>query len=173
MSKLDLKKYIATLTKEQLEEQLVDLYDKFPPVKVYYDFVFNPKEEKLLQEAKLKISHEYFPLKKGRKKPKAKMRRSVAQKIIKHFIVLGVDPFVVTNLMLYNIEIAQTYASENTIIQELFFKSMLNSFEQATQYAVSNGVFSEFNGRFTAIYEEAKRLKWKNKGQFEAVLERL
>lgn len=101
------------------------------------------------------------------------MRRSVAQKFIKHFIVLGVDPYVVVNLMLYNIEIAQTYASENTIIQELFFKSMLNSFEQATQYAVANGVFSDFNPRFIAIYEEAKRLKWKNKGQFEAILERL
>ena len=50
---------------------------------------------------------------------------------------------------------------------------MLNSFEQATQYAVANGVYSDFNPRFIAIYEEAKRLKWKNKGQFEAILERL
>lgn len=173
MSKRDLKKYLANLSKEQLEEQLIELYEKFSPVKVYYDFVFNPKEEKLLQEAKLKISHEYFPVQKGRKKPKSKMRRSVAQKFIKHFIVLGVDPYVVVNLMLYNIEIAQTYASENTIIQELFFKSMLNSFEQATQYAVANGVFSDFKPRFIAIYEEVKRLKWKNKAHFEAILERL
>jgi hypothetical protein len=50
MSKRDLKKYVNELTKEQLEEQILELYEKFSPVKVYYNFVFNPQEEKLLQE---------------------------------------------------------------------------------------------------------------------------
>ena len=54
MSKRDLKKYLKELDKDQLEEQLIELYEKFSDVKIYYDFVFNPKEEKLLQEAKLK-----------------------------------------------------------------------------------------------------------------------
>jgi hypothetical protein len=35
--------------------------------------------------------------------------------------------------MLYNIEIA-AFSAENTIKQELFYKSMLNSFEQAIVY---------------------------------------
>ncbi|NRS87520.1 hypothetical protein HNQ02_000427 [Flavobacterium sp. 7E] len=173
MSKRDLKKYLGELNKEQLEEQLIELYEKFSPVKVYYDFVFNPKEESLLQEAKLKISQEYFPQQTGRKNKKAKMRRSVAQKFIKHFVLLGVDPFVVIDVMLYNIEIAQTFASENTIKQELFYKSMLNSFEQASQYAVANGVLSDFKSRLHGVYEEARNQKWKNTPQFKAVLERL
>lgn len=173
MSKRDLKKYLGELNKEQLEEQLIELYEKFSPVKVYYDFVFNPKEESLLQEAKLKISQEYFPQQTGRKKKKAKMRRSVAQKFIKHFVLLGVDPFVVTDVMLYNLEIAQTYASENTIKQELFYKSMFNSFDQASQYAVANGVLSDFKSRLHGVYEEARNQKWKNTPQFKAVLERL
>ncbi len=62
MSKRDLKKYLAELNKEQLEEQLIELYDKFKEVKVYYDFVFNPKEDILIQEAKTKVSNEYFPI---------------------------------------------------------------------------------------------------------------
>lgn len=173
MSKRDLKKYLGELNKEQLEEQLIELYEKFSPIKVYYDFVFNPKEESLLQEAKLKISQEYFPQQTGRKNKKAKMRRSVAQKFIKHFVLLGVDPFVVIDVMLYNIEIAQTFASENTIKQELFYKSMLNSFEQATQYAVANGLLSGFKSRLHGVYEEARNQKWKNTPQFKAVLERL
>ena len=45
MSKRDLKKYLSELNKEQLEEQIIELYEKFSPVKVYYNFVFNPKEE--------------------------------------------------------------------------------------------------------------------------------
>ena len=101
------------------------------------------------------------------------MRRSVAQKIVKHFIVLGVDPFVIADVMLYNIEIAQTYAAGNLIKQELFYKSMFNSFEQAVTFSISNGIFEEFNERITAIAEEAKRRKWKNRSDFEAILEKI
>ena len=96
MSKRDLKKYLAELDKPQLEEQIIDLYDKFSDIKTYYNFVFNPKEKNLLRDAKLKISNEYFPIR--GKRPK--MRRSVAQKFIKHFIVLGVDDFAIADAVL-------------------------------------------------------------------------
>nr|WP_315239192.1 DUF6155 family protein [uncultured Flavobacterium sp.] len=175
MSKRDLKKYLGELNKEQLEEQIIELYEKFSPVKVFYDFVFNPKEDKLLQESKTKISHEYFPVKKpGAKwRPKAKMRRSVAQKIIKHFILLGVDPFVIADIMFYNIEIAQTYSSGNFIKQELFYKSMLNSFEQGVNFVISNGILNEFKARIVAIQQETIQQKWKIRYEFETILDKI
>ncbi|WP_316632657.1 DUF6155 family protein [uncultured Flavobacterium sp.] len=175
MSKRDLKKYLTELSKEQLEEQIIELYEKFNPVKVYYDFVFNPKEDKLLQECKVKISQEYFPVRKPntKRKPKAKMRRSVAQKYIKHFISLGVDSFVIADIMLYNIEIAQTYSSQNPVKQELFYKSIFNSFEQAVNFSISNGILSEFKERIFKIQEETIQQKWKNKYDFEAILDKI
>ena len=90
MSKRALTAYLGELTKKQLQEQVLDLYTRFKPVKTYYNFVFNPKEEKLLDDARFKIGKEYFPV--NTRKPKT--RRSVAHKIIKHYIQLGVDPFV-------------------------------------------------------------------------------
>lgn len=168
MSKRDLKKYLNELSKSQLEEQLLDLYDKFSNVKTYYDFVFNPKEEKLEQEAKLKISNEYFPIR-GKK---SKMRRSVAQKFIKHFISLGVDSFVIADVMLYNIEIAQTFSSEKPIKQELFYKSMLNSFEQAISYMIEHGILNEFKSRVVAIKDETIHQNWVNSYEFNAIIER-
>ncbi len=173
MSKRDLKKYLSELNKEQLEEQIIELYEKFSPVKVYYDFVFNPKEETLLKECKLKISNEYFPLKKAGRRSKPKMRRSVAQKYIKHFVVLGVDPFVIADVMLYNIEIAQTFSSEHFVKQELFYKSMFNSFEQAVEFIISNGIWPEFKTRIHGIHQETIQQKWKNEPQFDSILERL
>ncbi|KQX00630.1 DUF6155 family protein [Flavobacterium sp. Root420] len=175
MSKRDLKKYLAELNKEQLEEQIIELYEKFIPVKTFYDFVFNPKEDKLLQESKTKISHEYFPVKKPNAKwrPKAKMRRSVAQKMIKHFILLGVDPFIIADLMLYNIEIAQTFSSGNFIKQELFYKSIFNSFEQAVNFIISNGILPEFKTRILEIQQQTIQQKWKNKYDFEAILDKI
>ena len=172
MSKRDLKKYLAELNKEQLEEQIIELYEKFSPVKVYYNFVFNPKEETLLQQCKLKISQEYYPLKKSGRRSKPKMRRSVAQKYIKHFIILGVDPFLIADVMLYNIEIAQTFASENVIKHELFYKSILNSFTQAVIYLIANGILVEFKPRIIEIHNQSITQKWFNEPEFNAIIER-
>ena len=168
MSKRDLRKYLNELNKEQLEEQVIELYHKFSDVKVYYNFVFNPNEDKLVREAKFKISNEYFPVK-GRK---ANMRRSIAQKYIKHFITLGVDVFIIADIMLYNIEIAQTFSSEKIIKQELFFKSMLTSFQQAVSFLIEQGVLDEFNSRVVAINNETIKQNWLNQYEFNAVLER-
>lgn len=168
MSKRDLKKYLSELTKEQLEEQIIELYHKFSDVKTYYDFVFNPNEDKLLEEAKFKISNEYFPIR--GKRPK--MRRSVAQKFIKQFTKLGVDAFIIADLMLYNLEIVQTYSSEKIIKNETFYKSMLISFQQAIAFLIENGILQDFKSRAEAIKEETIEQNWVNASDFNAIVER-
>lgn len=167
MSKRDLKKYLKELDKEQLEEQLLELYEKFSDVKTYYDFVFNPKEDKLLQEAKLKVTNEYFPLKGKR----AKLRRSVAQKYIKHFLSLGVDSYVVADLMLHNLEVAQRYTTRREMRYVSFYKSMLNSFEQLVKYCIENGMVSEFRDRIFEIKNNALKQNWENKEELERLFD--
>ena len=168
MSKRDLKKYLAELNKEQLELQLMELYEKFANIKVYYDFVFRPNEVSLIKEAKLKISNEYFPIR--GKKPK--MRRSVAQKFIKHYVTLGVDSFIIADIMLYNLEIAQSLSAKKVINQELFFKSMLNSFQQAVSFIIDKGILLEFQDRVVAIKDNTIKQDWVNKYQFSTIVER-
>lgn len=155
MSKRALKKYLAELPKKDLEEQMMDLYSRFPVVKEYYDFVFNPKEEKLIQTAKAKISNEYFPLK--RRRPKA--RRSTAQKFIKHFLKLGVDPHLIADLMLFNLEVAQTFEYEKNV-PDAFYKSMLNSFDEAVRYISLNGMIAGFKERLAKIYTNTQERNW-------------
>ena len=169
MSKRDLKKYLTDLTKLQLEEQFVEMYDKFKDVKVYYDFVFNPNEKNLIKDAKLKISNEYYPIR--GKRPK--MRRSVAQKFLKHFISLGMDSFLIADLMLYNIEIAQTLSSEKTIIADSFYKSMLLSYQQAVSFMIEKSILYEFQNRVVAINKESIEQNWRNAENFNAIVERL
>lgn len=169
MSKRDLKKYLESLDKDQLELQIIALYDKYPPVKTYYDFVFNPKEEVLLRESKLKIKNEYFPVK--GKRPKA--RRSVAQKYIKHFLTLGVDSFIIADVMLYSIEVAQIYCSEKKISQEAFFKSILNSLNQAIHFLIENSILNDFKDRVFTIIEEVICRKWPNEFEFRVILEKI
>ncbi|MFD2602837.1 DUF6155 family protein [Flavobacterium suzhouense] len=165
MSKRDLKKYLASLPKEELEDQMLSLYEKFSEVKTYYDFIFNPKEDKLEQEAKVKIANEYFPVK--GKRPK--LRRSTAQKYIKHFLTIGVDPYVVADVMLYNIEIAQTYSERKEFSSSTFYKSMFNSYKQAVEFVAANGMNDNFTGRIKKILDEVFRQRWENRKEFERV----
>ena len=168
MSKRDLKKYVAELDKNQLEEQLLELYDKFKEVKVYYNFVFNPNEKNLIKDAKIKIANEYFPIR--GKRPK--MRRSVAQKFIKHFVLLGVDPFLIADVLFYNIEVAQTFTAERLVTSDLFYKSMLLSFQQSLTFLIEKGILSDFKNRVVAIKNQAESQNWSNSYEFNAIVER-
>jgi hypothetical protein len=165
MSKSQLKKYLRELNKEELEDQVLDLYQRFKPVKVFYDFVFNPKEEELMRKAKLKISKEYFP----DTKRKAKTRRSIAQKEIKHFKQLEVESHLTADLMLFNIEIAQTFAEEKSNLKEAFCKSIFKSFEEAVKYITKMGITAEFCSRILKIATTAEAQQWPNAYQFEKI----
>lgn len=169
MSKRDLKKYIEQLPAENLREQIIELYDKFQAVKTYYDFVFKPNEGKLIDEAKAKIVNEYFPVK--RRKPKA--RRSVAQKYIKHFLSLGLDVFLLADLMLFNLEVIQKFSNQKLQTSDAFYKSALNSFEQLVVYLIENGLTSEYQNRVEVIVAEAQKQQWTNLYAFEIIFEKL
>lgn len=158
MSKRDLQSYLKDLTKKQLNEQIIDLYERFKDVKVYYDFAFNPQEDKLIDDFKTRVGKEYFPP--GKRKPK--MRRSVAQKLIKHFITIEVEPSLLLDAMLFNIETAQAFSDQRTINQGSFYKSMLNSFVQAVNHAKYHGLFTDSEYRFIRIIQNAEDQKWSN-----------
>ncbi len=168
MSKSALKKYVTGLKKKDLEIQVLDLYERFPQVKTYYDFVFNPKEDKLIGDAKARISREYFPIK--RKRPKA--RRSVAQKLIKKFTTLGMDPFLLAELMLFNLETAQRYSARRKV-DATFYKSMLRSYTEVVSHIALNGLKGEFGERMEEISAQAKAQDWDNAEAFERVFEAL
>lgn len=166
MSKRALKKYLTSLKKQELEEQMVDLYDRFPVVKQYYDFVFNPREDKWVQEAKIKISNEYFPL----KRKKARARRSVAQKYIKQFLKLGMAPHLIADVMLYNLEVAQSFSKDRNV-PDTFYKSMLNSFTQLIQHVSLYGMLPEFKDRIIKVYNATLEQNWEYSEGFTRALD--
>lgn len=163
MSKRELRKYLKELTKEQLEDQIVDIYNRFKDVKEYYDFAFNPKENQLIEQCRFQISKEYYPV--GSRK--AKLRRSVAQKWIKKLILLDADASLLADVMFFNIEIAQTFSGEHIIRQESFFTSLYKSFDEALRFISEKGILSEFKGRIEKIANDACDQQWANRKAFE------
>ncbi len=164
MSKKALKKYLGELDKQALEEQILDLYERFPKVKSFYDFAFNPKEDKLMADARARISREYFPLK--RKRPRA--RRSVAQKLISNFRTLGMDPVLLADLMLFNLETAQKFSLKRRV-NDAFYKSMLRSFSEVVRHVAAHGLQGEFGERLNAVYRHTQDQEWEYKEDFDRI----
>ncbi|MCD6178411.1 MAG: hypothetical protein J7K39_00755 [Bacteroidales bacterium] len=162
MSKKALKKYVKELSKEQLEDQILELYTRLKEVKDFYNFVFNPDENKRVEECKFKIQKEYFPL--TRRKPKK--RRSVAQKCIKSFIKLGMEPLFIADIMLFNIETAVRYCGEHPIRQEAFYISIHRSYTEAQNYISERGLIPDFYKRLENISTNIYEQDWFNKEAF-------
>ena len=162
MSKLKLKKHLKELSKGELEEQIIELYDKFKPVKTYFNFAFNPKEDKLLEDAKIKISKEYFPTTKRR----AKLRRSTATKLIKHFQDLGMSPDIIADLMCYAIEIVLVYTERRTIKNDNFFVGIFRQYQEVVAFTSRNNL-RIYEERLTEIAEKTWEQDWFNKSSFQ------
>lgn len=169
MSKKELKSYLESLSREQLEDQILDLYSRFKQVKVFYNFAFRPNEDKLIEEARFKVGKEYFPTN-GRK---AKKRPSTAQKFIRHFKKLELDPLLLADFMIFNIETAQAYCAENKIGKRSFYKSMHNSYTEAADFLREKGIRAEFMTRMERIVELSFEQEWPNADSFRIVLETL
>lgn len=163
MSKRELSRYLDSLSKKELIEQIDELYKRLKEVREFYNFVFNPKEEKLVDEAKFKISKEYFPPA-GRK---PKKRRSVAHKHIKNFIKLGVNPDLIGDVMLYNVEVAVASNEFKPSNQDAFYKSILKSFEEAIDFLNEKGILKNFVNRINKILSEIEKQNWINHIAFE------
>jgi len=93
-----------------------------------------------------------------------------SQKYIKHFIKLGVDAYIIADVMLYNIEVAQTYSEEKIIKQESFYISMLKSFREALIFIKENSLTEDFKYRLEKVAEQAWKQDWLNKTAFENII---
>ena len=168
MSKRALKTYTDQLDRLALQDQIHDLYERFPEVKTYYDFIFNPREDKLLGDAMMRISEEYFP----KRRRRARARRSVAHKYLKQFKTLGVEPSVQAELMAFNLETGLRFQKIRNCPQA-FYKSMYRSYREWGTHLIHCGIFGEFQERYAAVATQVTEADWPNKEAFRDFFEQL
>lgn len=165
MSKRDLRKYLSTLDTAALSEQLIELYEKFPAVKTYYDFVFHPNEEKRIGEARQKIKNEYFP----EKRKRARLRLSVAQNYFKHFETLGVDARLRAELMAFNIETALQYTARRRVYSDAFYKSITQSFVKWVTFLDRHAMLSDFLPQVQSLASSCTKQGWSQAEQWQSL----
>lgn len=111
MSKAKLKKHLLSLTKEQITDIVLELYDARKEAKDYLEFYLAPDCNAELEKSKKAIRNEFFPTRGFSEKPSfAKCR-----KVISDFQKLKPEPTTVADLMLFYIEQGCEYTLELAI----------------------------------------------------------
>lgn len=93
------KKHLIKLTKEQVIDVVLELYEARKEAKEYLEFYINPNDDAKLEEYKKIIYNEFYP---NRGEPKC--RFSVCRKAISDFKKLKPSPSCIADLMLFYIE---------------------------------------------------------------------
>ena len=152
MSKAKLKKELNNLTKEQLMEQILDLYDKNKAVKEFYDFYLNPVNEKELVEKYKKLIRKEFNVERPER---GSEKFSVAKKAIADFKSLQPSPEALADVMLYLPESACELTYCYGDYSEQFYDSTYNNYKAALEFMAKNKLLDEFKLRAEQCVEWA------------------
>jgi len=144
MSKAKLKKELNNLSKENLVEQILDLYDKNKSVKEFYDFYLNPHNEKELVEKYKKIIIKEFNVERPER---SGLKFSIAKRAISDFRDLQPSPVALADVILmlpeYACEFTYTYGD----MEDTFYNGAYNNFVTALKFIHKHDLLENFKLR--------------------------
>ncbi|MFA5328765.1 MAG: DUF6155 family protein [Prolixibacteraceae bacterium] len=144
MSKTELKKHLLSLTKEQVIEMVLVLYDTYKPAKEYFEYYLNPDEKGQFGKYKSIIIKEFYSKSIS---GIGKMRFSVAKKAIADFRSLNPSPELLGDLMITLPETACEFTSDYGDMSEQFYASAATNFEMALKFLQKHNLLEHFQHR--------------------------
>lgn len=144
MSKAALKKELQKLTKEQIIEQILDLYEKNKSVKELYQFYLNPTNEKGLADKYKRLIRKEFNVENPMRSTE---KFSVAKRAISDFKNLQPSPEYLADVMLYLPESACELTSLYGDFSEPFYNGAFNNFKAALEFLKKNNLLKAFKAR--------------------------
>ncbi len=152
----ELKQYLKNSSKEELINDISELFKRFDLVKDYYQIKLSPQEEKQVS-AKYKkiIENEFFPT---RGFGKAKL--SVAKKAVTEYKKIAKTPVGVADIMLFYVEQGVKFTNAYGDIDEPFYNSMESMYETAVKWIVKYKIQDVFSLRCARIVEDTADIGW-------------
>lgn len=152
----DLKQYLNQKSKEELINEISDLFGEFENVKDYYATKINPDNAKqVLQKYKDIIKKEFFP-----SRGFGKARLSVARNAISDFKKVTNSKKELADIMIFYVEIGVEYTNTYGDIDESFYNSMENMYEKALKYIFDQGLQEQFIDRCEKIVKDTSGIGW-------------
>lgn len=160
MSKTSLKKQIKDLTKEQLIEVMLELYDARKEAREYLEYYVNPDENKMFEKYRSIILKEFFP-----QKGRPKGRTSVCKKAVKDFSALHPSPKLIAELKFSLVETIMRYAVASRFwLRESQENTLLAFFKESLGYMFSNDLLEYYDRRIeqTIKSSDSSRCPFRN-----------
>jgi hypothetical protein len=149
----NLKKYLQGLPSDEVIADIITLCKDIPAAKDYYLAKMSPDAESaILEKYKKIIKNEFFPA-----RGFGRAIASEVRKAINDFKKIAKSPNNVVELLFFHVSTGVDYTNEYGDINDSFYTSLENSFEQALKYSVQHGIAIE-------VKEKAKMLRDKCKG---------
>ena len=156
MSKPKLKKYLLSLTKEQITDILLELYDARKEAKDYLEFYLTPDCNAELGKCKRAIQKEFFPTRGFSEKPSfAKCR-----KVISDFQKLKPEPAFVADLMLFYTEQGCKYTIKYGDMWEQYYTTMERHFDKTMSFIFLHGLLVNYYERIEKILDNVSDCGW-------------
>ena len=141
MNKKELKKFITTLSNEELQQELIKLFEKFDQVKHYYTAELSSDTDTVLSKYKQRIEKEF---QRASARSSNSFRTSEINNIIKEFEKVTVFTIDIIELKIYRIQLAINYIKDFRIDNQTFHGSVVGHYQKAITQIHANKLEDHF-----------------------------
>jgi Family of unknown function (DUF6155) len=151
-----LKHYLKQCSKEELISDISEIFQKFQPVRNYYQVKLSPQDKTAVSTKYKKIiEDEFFP-----KRGYGKAKLSVAKKAVLDYKKISGTPASVADIMIFYVEQGVKFTSAYGDIDESFYNSMESMYEKAIDWVVKYDIQGAFEERCRRIVEDTSGMGW-------------
>ena len=130
---------------------MLDLYDARTEAKAYFEFYLKPDSSAELEKLRVRIVHEFFPVRGLPKNPSF----AKCKKIVTDFAKMQASPGCVADLMLTVTEQGNNWALTYGYCEGAYEMALANSFARAMDFIFRNGLLLHFYERIERMLASA------------------
>ena len=151
-----LKRHLQELSEEELREEMIRLYQRFPLVKEYFQLELSQDSTALVSAYKQKIQRYYFPKGKSIKRPKAAKMRG----LIRDFQRISTFPYDVADLLLFQTECMVAFSESKGYVSAGFQQTLISRYKEALVLIKKEMLKDPFMQRCQAILKKSRFMHW-------------
>lgn len=152
----ELRQYLEQRSREELADDIVELYKKLDAVKDYYSLRLKGSyNEQLVDRSKATIRQAFFP---GRGFGEANL--SLARKAVSDYRKVSSSTEGLIDLMLFYVEMGVQYTNTYGDIDEPFYQSLETMYTRAAKLIVDHSLNAQFETRCRDIVGNTAGIGW-------------
>jgi len=162
----DLKKILDEMSLEELKQEILQLYNKLPQVKDFYnqDLMTEEERQDVLKGYKDKIHKQFWTL---RGIPKGMVNNTTIKGIIADYEKIALFPYDIVDLLIYRLEVTTDIADQFGGMADSNYNASITAFKKAMKMIRDNNLLSYFEDRIKKMlkadnldYWYIERLVW-------------